>query len=179
EPLLAVLAKQEDAVDSNDWIVEEVQVVLGMIGPPAKPALAARLAESSSLRFLPLSIADALVEMAKRIPDGLKDIVTELASFLNTAAANDPEMNGWIIAHLIKLAAVEAWPAIEKAFATGNVDDTIAGDAPHVKGELGLGPKTKYSWRCPPISEPTAKDRAQERAKKRKAEKRTKRRTRH
>ena len=79
-----------------------------------------------------------------------------------------------MVADLLDLKAVEAWPANDRAFATGNVDASVAGDAANVKWDLGLGPKPPS--RSLPLSrtgsDSTPKERAEARAKQRKAEKR-------
>ncbi len=186
EPLLDLLATQEDDKKWIDWITEEVPVVLGLIGPPALPIVAARLEQHRPGQLAVGYYARALTEVALRHPATRDDVIQHLSGLLKTAALNEPDLNGLVIGDLLDLNAVEAWPAIEQAFATDNVETFIAGDADAVKWKLGLGPKPER--RRPPVfttppnrppqmeqGHPTAKQRAEDRARQRKAEKRKKR----
>jgi hypothetical protein len=49
---------------------------------------------------------------------------------------NDPTLNGFIVAQLLELRAVEAAPIIEKAFALRQVDPSIVGGWEDVRQEL-------------------------------------------
>ena len=53
------------------------------------------------------------------------------------AADNDPETNGFILADLIQLNAVEALPIIRSAYEQDLVDESIAGDWGEVLKALG------------------------------------------
>lgn len=187
EPLLDLLDQIEDDERWDDWTVAEVPIVLGMIGPAAFPATVARLKQSRRLENSPRCFSDVLKHLAERHPELRVDAVSVLASSLENAAENHPSTNGSFIANLLDLNAVESWPVIEKAFATGNVDAWVAGDAAFVKWELGLGPRPTDTrvggfFRASPTplppTGPTAKDRAEKRAKQRKAEKRKSKRSR-
>jgi hypothetical protein len=90
---------------------------------------------------------------------------------LEKATENDPELNGGLISELMDLQAVETAPAIEAAFATENVDESICGDWEYVRYRLGLGPAPAqrnyqpFSFDAPVR---TPKSRAEQRAKNRK-----------
>jgi hypothetical protein len=175
EPLLEILSEQEH-IDWDDWITEEVPKVLGMIGPPALAATATRLEMERRNEDTPCYYAAALGEIATRHPETREEVVNQLTAYLDHAREHDPSMNGLIIAELLNLNAVEAWPVIEKAFATDNVDIMMAGDAADAKHQLGLGPKPPPRARPALVnrmaSGPTAKERAEARARHQKAEKR-------
>jgi hypothetical protein len=51
---------------------------------------------------------------------------------------NEPALNGFLIANLLYLKAVEAAPVMERAFAADCVDETIVGDWEDVQIKLGL-----------------------------------------
>lgn len=177
EPLLEMIAEDDAADNFDDWIVEEVPEVLGMIGPPALAPTAERLLEMHFRPSAPSSFARVLEEIGNDHPETRPQVISHLVAFLDRARQNDTAQNGFIISSLIDLKAVEAWPAIERAFVSGSVDPTIAGDVDRVKFQLGLGPEPPR--RLPPIARalkkmyhPSAKVRADERARKRKAEKR-------
>jgi len=177
EPLLDLLAEQDDEDDDwDDWTTEEVPAVLGMIGPVAIPATAARLEHRNPQGWAPVYYAQGLTEIAGRHPAARAEVIGHLSRVLETAADNDPGLNGSVIADLLGLKAAEAWPAIERAFASGNVDESVAGGAAEVKWELGLGPRPPSRVRLDSLRgmalAPTAKERAEARARQRKAEKR-------
>jgi HEAT repeat protein len=181
EPMLDILAAQDED-DWSDWVTEEVPRVLGLIGPAALPATLPRLEQRGRKRFVPTYFAEALSQIAQRHPETRTGVVNELARVLGTAAVNDPTLNGFVISNLIDLKATEAWPAIEAAFATGNVDESIAGDAADVKWRLGLGPEPtgprRFRSFTRSASGRTPKQRAEDRARQRKAEKRRQKRKR-
>lgn len=176
--MLDLLAEQEgdDWEDWDDWTTEELPRVLGMIGPAALQPAAARLEKRGRQQWVPVYFARTLTEIAQKHPQTRAEVVSRLCRVLETARDNDPGVNGSVTADLLDLKAVEAWPAVEKAFATGNVNPQVAGDAAAVKWELGLGPKPPS--RVLPLRQvgdgPTAKERADARAKARKAEKKSK-----
>jgi hypothetical protein len=53
-------------------------------------------------------------------------------------AANEPDVNGFLILGLVELQATEAAPLIERAFAARSVDLMVMGDWEDVQVELGL-----------------------------------------
>jgi hypothetical protein len=173
EPLLDLLAEQEGE-NWSDWTTEEVPRVLGGFGPGLIPAVVARLERRGRQEWVLIYFAQALTELAKQHPAARSEVVAQLCQMLRTARDNDPGVNGGVIADLLDLKAVEAWPAIEAAYATDNVDVSITGDAAKAKWELGLGPKPQRP-ESPLLHRlgtgPSAKDRADERARKKKAEK--------
>ena len=144
------LADQEGD-DWDDWITEDIPRVLGRIGPPALAPTATRLISEHRLKRVPGYYGEALTLIAKAHPDTRDEVLKHLCAFLDRAAENDPSMNGFVITNLLDLEAEEAWPRIEAAFATGNVDESITGDAARVKYELGLGPEPP-SRRYSPLS---------------------------
>jgi Protein of unknown function (DUF1186) len=174
EPLLSFLADEDDDELSSDWVMEEVPATLGRIGPAAIPATVACLNERGMREWGPICYAKALTEIAKQHPSVRSEVIGHLTKALETAAANDMTFNGFVVADLLKLKAVEAWPAIEAAFATKNVDEFIIGDAAKVKYRLGLGPPPDQrvpSGRVAPAQPSNAKQRFNDRMAKKKAAK--------
>ena len=201
EPMLDVIAtnaaKDEDW---SDWVIEEVPVMLALIGPVAIHATVRRLERRQPGEKVVSDYTHVLEAVAKRHPEVRQEVIGHITDVLETAATNDAKVNGLVICNLLDLDAVEAWPAIEKAYATGNVNTFLAGKADAVKYDLGLGPKPPSRDRLtieafepvdstdedeeevvaqnPVAPGPTPKERAEARAKQRKAEKK-KRKQRH
>ncbi|HEY2787171.1 MAG TPA: hypothetical protein VGJ05_19585 [Fimbriiglobus sp.] len=180
EPLLDLLAGQEDEDEWDDWITEGVPEALGRIGPAALEPTAICLERTFTLTFAPTYYGRALSAIALRYPETRDEVVRRLTAFLDRAADNDPGANGFFVSYLKELEATEAWSVIERAFATGNVDEMVAGDAADAKYELGLGPMPVREIRCRDVGSIktplSAKARALKRARKKKtAKKRHKR----
>jgi hypothetical protein len=73
-----------------------------------------------------------------------------IASVVEKYQKNDASLNGFLISDLVDVKAVEHIDLIEKAFASGNVDEFIRGGFEDVQVELGLREK-----RSKPISRPS------------------------
>lgn len=178
EPLLDLLADQEGE-DWSDWVTEEVPRVLGEIGVPALAPTAARLNKRRPRLEATTYYTTALTEIARRHPEVRTEVIGHLVRVLQTGLEPEPVLNGFVVGDLLDLKAVEAWPAIEAAFALGAVDESIAGSAADVKWDLGLGPKPPRhlsGGMYLPQSARNPKQRAASRAKQRKAEKKRKKR---
>jgi hypothetical protein len=137
-PLLQVLTFA--AEQHNDWGLDELPIVFAMIGPAAIPDLSTYLANEEKPLFARMAVVRALEQMAEDDPESQDACVEPLIRLLDGSARNDPGLNGFAISSLVDLDVVEAAPLIEKAFASGHVEEAIRGDWPSVRYELGLGP---------------------------------------
>jgi hypothetical protein len=135
-PLLELLHTLHE--DGDDWAHEELPEVFTQIGPAALPALEAFLADSSHPVFARAAIAERLPEMARRYPETRDQCIGILSRQLERAEQNDPGLNGFIVSALLDLEAAKAAPVLERAFAAGAVDESIAGGWPEVAWELGV-----------------------------------------
>jgi hypothetical protein len=149
EPLLGLLWRIEELED--DWVGEEIPVVLGMIGPAAVPKLAEFLADPLQGLWARVAAAHALAEVGQRHPDARDDCVAVLSGALDGFADHDPSLNALLINYLVDLKAVEAAPQMEKAFAADSVDISVLGDWEDAQIALGLleerlTPAPEYFW---------------------------------
>lgn len=135
EPLLAMQDRLRELED--DWYLEEFHGVFGLIGPSAIPALADYLADRGNSEYGRVSTANGLCEIGKRYPDTRQQVVELLAAQLAGREAERYSLNGLVVCYLEDLQAVEAAEVIERAFAAGVVDETICGDWPVIRDELG------------------------------------------
>jgi hypothetical protein len=140
EPLLALFVRLRKELDGDDWANEELPEVFGLIGPAALPALERFLQEHGSWESGGWAAADGIAKIAAHHAEARAECVAALARVLEEAN-NDPVVNGAIIGNLLDLKAVETAPAIEKAFAAGRVDESIAGGWDRAQWELGLTDK--------------------------------------
>jgi hypothetical protein len=136
EPLLGLLRYIDER--QEDWITEELPVVFGLIGPAGIPALEAYAAGPNHGLYARMAAGGGLKEIGQAHPAARDECVAALARLLDAAEHNDEGFNGFLIADLLALRAVEAAPVMEKAFAGGWVDEMIAGDWGDVQIELGL-----------------------------------------
>ncbi len=140
-PLLSLLHWIDDNAD--DMIGEEVPEALGMIGPAAIPAVAEYLADASHGLWARVAAASSLKEIGQRHPDARAECVAILTRQLEHFAHQDKDLNAGLVAALLDLKAVESAPVMERAFAAGRVELSVAGDWEEVQVQLGLLEKRK------------------------------------
>jgi hypothetical protein len=148
EELLRAVRDEVES-DFSDWAGNEMPVVFGMIGPAALPVLATGLRDPSADYFLRWIVAESMAKIGQQHPEARAECVALLTGQLEKASENDPTLNGGLVSTLLDLKAVEAAPVLEQAFATGNVDESIAGGWEDVRYELGLGPPPARRSRSP------------------------------
>jgi len=137
EPLLGML--DSEFVKDDDWVFEDFPRVLALLGAEGIPRLRAYLSDQIHGSLSRVIVAGALAEMSEEYPETREQCVAILGGQLDAAARNSKELNSFLISDLIDLEAVEAAPAMERAFAAGLVDETVCGDWEHVQYDLGLG----------------------------------------
>ena len=138
EPLMDLFDDLDDNVD--DWALEELPTVYGMIGPAAIPTLSTYLAAPSHGKFPRIAVTDCLEHVAKEHPEARAECVAILTRQLERFDEKDAALNGFLVSSLMDLKAVESAPIIERAFAANCVDESIPGDWEDVQVELGLKP---------------------------------------
>ena len=133
EPLLHLLVERV----RDDWAMDELPQVYGLIGAAAIPTIEAYLADKSHQEATGL-IAESLEIMTRLHPEDRDEAVATLIRLLENFAENDYELNGSLISSLVNLKVLEAVPLIERAFAAERVDEFMTGDWDNVQVELGL-----------------------------------------
>ncbi len=133
EPLLHLLVERV----RDDWAIDELPQVYGLIGAAAIPTIEAYLADKSHQEATGL-IAESLEIMTKLHPEDKPEAVAALIRLLENFEENDDELNGALISSLVDLKVLEALPLIERAFAANRVDEFMTGDWDNVQVELGL-----------------------------------------
>lgn len=147
EPLMAWFGNNE----YDDWITEELPQVYGMIGPAAIVPLAAYLEDSvHHTEDARITAVSSLEEIGKHWPEARSECVARLTEQLEFFAENGPEVNGFLIASLLDLKAIEAAPVMERAFAARRVDLMITGDWDEVQVDLGLKEPPEEQTTRPP-----------------------------
>lgn len=141
EPLLPLF----DEAEYDDWVMEELPEVYGMIGPAAIRAITAYVADESHPLWGRITALSSLKEIGTRHPEARDKCVTALIQQLELFDENDPEINGFIILELSELKAVEALPLIKRAFAGDYVEESVMGDWDDVQVEFGLKSRQEVS----------------------------------
>ena len=146
EPLISLF----DHNDDDDWIGTELPSSLGKIGAVAIPHLQAYLTDQSHDYWSRATANDALKEIGINHPEARADVVAALMQALEQFKQNSTVLNGFILASLLDLKAVEAAPLIERAFAANRIDESIAGDWGDVQVDFKL--KSRAELPQPPKS---------------------------
>lgn len=135
QPIIGLFDRTEA---SDNYAVTGFSGALGMIGPAAIPALAAFIADPAHNMYARSYAGDSLAAIGKRHPAARDECIRSIVAGMQDFEKNQPELNGFLLVNLLDLKAVEAAPAIERAFAAGCVDETIAGDWEDIQIDLGL-----------------------------------------
>lgn len=139
EPLLQLLHTYRD----NDWVQEEIPLILEKIGPAALPALRHYLSQPEHGDFPRVAAARGISLIGSADPDYRDECVEILTRQLQQLETNEETFNAFLISYLIDLKAVESADTMEKAYAAERVDLTILGDWEDARIELGLLSKRK------------------------------------
>jgi hypothetical protein len=145
QPIIGLFNRTEA---SDNYVVTGFSEVMGMIGPPAIPALTAFIVNPANKMYPRSYAGDSLAEIGMRHPAAREECIRSIVAGMQDFEKNQPELNGFFLANLLDLKAVEAASVIERAFAAGCVEETIAGDWEDVQVELGLldARKTKPTY---------------------------------
>jgi hypothetical protein len=123
-----------------DWVSEDLPEVLGNAGAPALEPLRQYLRDRTRWNRGRTSAGLALERVADRHPELREPAIQIITDELAHAEENDPVVNGFLLANLLHLNAVEALPVIRRVFEQDAVDETIAGDWSEVLTALGETP---------------------------------------
>jgi hypothetical protein len=159
EPLTGLLQLIDGDSWVADWVAEELPAVFALIGRAAVPVLARYLDDRGRGAFAGAAAAEALARIGREDPDARAECVLALQGNLEHHATQDRSLNAFLVSALLDLQASEAAPALERAFAAGQVDRSVAGDWEDVQVALGLiaerrTPRPNYlveeGWLQPP-----------------------------
>jgi len=134
DPLLEMVDELED----SDWFNDDLTKVFALIGPVAIPSLQNFLADPTHLFYSRVTVASCLGKIGEAHPEARETCVAVLTQQLEQFQKNAPALNGFLLAYLLDLKAIESIPTIERAFTAKRIDPTIAGDWLDVQVALGL-----------------------------------------
>ncbi len=158
DPLLAQLRRIDE--DEDDYVGDEVIHALAAIGPAVVEPVARYLADASHGLRARGSAARTLRLIGMNLPDARVACVDPLTRQLSLCAEQDPGLNGMLVADLLDLRAVESAAVIERAFAGGHVDESVAGDWEDVQIEFGFKARREHPRKSNELTEWSQKFRA-------------------
>ena len=129
-PLLTLFQRADD---SDDWVMSDLPEALALIGAPAIEPVANYLADLTRGEWARVTAADTLGHIGQAHPELRAECVTRVTAQLEKFAEQPETVNAFVISALWDLRAAEAMPVIERAFASGRVDETVNGDLEDVQ----------------------------------------------
>ena len=124
--------------DNDDYIGEEMPIMLGKLGAPAIDACREYLADQSHSTFARVAASYALSEIGKQHPETRDACVQALISTLRDYQNDDETVNAFSLSYLAELKAVEAAPLAEEIFKAGRAVLEVAGDYEDYQIRVGL-----------------------------------------
>ncbi len=141
-PLIELFRRTDDVMD--DWVSSDLPKELARFGAVALDPLTAYLSEAEHGEWARVAAAKAISLMGREHPETRADCIARLSAQLDRFAEQSETLNAFLISPLMDLRAVEAMVVIERAFASGRVDESVAGDVEDVQIEFGLKTKREH-----------------------------------
>ncbi len=141
-PLVELFRRADEDID--DWINADLPEALARFGAPMLAPVADFLANPAHGEWARVAAADAIGCAGKTNPESRADCVARLTAQLEKFAEQTETLNAFLISPLWDLRAVEAMPVVERAFASGRVDESVLGDVEDVQIEFGLKTKREH-----------------------------------
>jgi len=124
--------------DGDDYIGEEIPVILGKLGVTAIDPCREYLANPSHGTFARAAAGYALSEVGKQHPEARDACVRALMSTLQDYQNDDETVNAFNLSYLAELKAVEAAPLAEEIFKAGRAEIEVGGDYEDYQIRVGL-----------------------------------------
>lgn len=129
----------------NDWLREDLHIILRKIGPACIPILSGYLAEVKHPWLGISTAATGLTKIALAYPEHRQECTEIITAALARHKEQSPEANGSLVYQLLDLEAVEAASVIERAYKEGPMDEMICGSWARVQISLGLASEADFS----------------------------------
>lgn len=122
----------------DDWELQELPIVLAMMGPVAISKLIEVLEDSLADPWARASAVEGLVKVAVDHPQTREEIIEALMRRLRNVDSEVEEVITSVVSGLADLKATEAAPLMEQAFEADKVDTWLRGDWEDVQIDMGL-----------------------------------------
>jgi len=133
-----LLTLQNSILYEDDWALEEIPKVLGMIASEKLTVLQKFLHNKRKKEFARVVAADGIKYVANNHPEKRDQCVALLIDYLENLDKKTEALNGLVVGLLLDLKAVEAIDTIQKVYKADLIDISSAGDIEDVEIELGL-----------------------------------------
>jgi hypothetical protein len=135
EPLLNIFWMCDD---NDEWVFDELPMVMGKIGFNGISRFSEYLREKTNGIDARIMVARSLKLVAQEHPEKKDECIKILTEKLAEHSDEDEDFNGFIIAYLVELKATESIETIRDAYEADSVTVFFAGDFETVEIELGL-----------------------------------------
>lgn len=136
-PLILLLQREME----SEWVLAEVPVVLGMIGPAVFPGATLLLFDEAMDEPVRIAMARAITEVGLEYSERRDEAVALLKTQLQDWQGQSRLLNAYLVGGLVDLQETDAAPLIEAALAGNAVDLDVSGDWEDVQVDLGLLPE--------------------------------------
>ena len=126
------------ADDWDDWVREDLPKALAKFGAPAVEPVSAFLADATRGDWARTAAAKTLGKICSTHPELRLETIGRVSAQLERFAEQSETLNAMLVHELWDLKAVEAMSVIERAFASGRVDESVVGDVEDVQIHFGL-----------------------------------------
>jgi hypothetical protein len=133
-PLILLLQGEME----SEWVLAEVPVVLGMIGPAVFPGATLHLFDEAADEAVRIAMARAITGVGLEYPDRRDEAAALLKTQLEDWQGQSRLLNAILISGLVDLQETDSAPLMEAAFAGNGVDLDVNGDWEDVQIDLGL-----------------------------------------
>lgn len=138
-------------VEDDDWMMQDLPEVFGMIGTDALPALSEYVADAGRGTFPRAIASSALLRIAQLHPEARDECVRAQMAALEGFEQQDPLLNSMVAGDLVELDGIEAASLIGRAFRAEQMDVRHMGDWEDVQIALGLlsqriTPRPRLNW---------------------------------
>lgn len=114
--------------DDDDYVGEEIPIMLGKLGAPAIQPCREYLADQNHNEFARISAGHALAEIGTQHPETRDACVQALISTLEDYQNDNETVNAFTLSYLADLKAAEAAPLAKEIFEADRADESVAGD---------------------------------------------------
>lgn len=126
----------------GDLINEGLTTALEEFGEPVVEPLTKFINEDGHKESGYISASEVMCHIAEKQPECRDRVVASISSALDTHfERNDEDVNGFWLADLLDLKAVESYPLIKKVFDAKKINVRVAGDLEDVEIEFGMREK--------------------------------------
>ena len=139
EEAIAPLVELFRRVDDNDdWVSDDLPKSLAQFGAAALGPVTEYLGNAGHGEWSRGAAARTIGLVAETYPALRSEGIAHLSAQLDRFAEQSETFNAFLISPLWDLRAVEAMLVIERAFASGRVDESVQGDVEDVQIQFGL-----------------------------------------